>query len=437
MGRADAAPVRPGTGIGIVARAVFAAPAAIRHFPAMPPLITPYHPLPSLPILASHPMPAASIVSPPSSMPTPTAAPAVVVSGEGDRLALAGSLDIHTLTEAKRALLGLHKKRPPKVLDLSALTSLDTPGALLLCGLRDKGVQLTGASKEQLALLELIGSLDLKPLPKVKALPRWRQLVIGLGKAADEAGHDTIAIITFTGRAIAFTGRALLHPSRLRPAAISRHIAETGVNALPIVGLMAIMISVVIGYQSVAQLRPYGADELTVDLVAVSMLREMGVLVTAIMVAGRSGAAFAAELGVMKAREEVDALKVMGLEPMDMLVVPRLIALVITLPLLAFFADLLGLAGGGVISQVLLGLSPVQYLDRVHHAADLSDLSVGLIKAPVFAVVIAVVGCMHGLRVGGSAESVGQETTRAVVKAIFLVIVLDALFSIVFQKLGL
>jgi phospholipid/cholesterol/gamma-HCH transport system permease protein len=370
-------------------------------------------------------------------MPTPTAAPAVVVSGEGDRLALAGSLDIHTLTEAKRALLGLHKKRPPKVLDLSALTSLDTPGALLLCGLRDKGVQLTGASKEQLALLELIGSLDLKPLPKVKALPRWRQLVIGLGKAADEAGHDTIAIITFTGRAIAFTGRALLHPSRLRPAAISRHIAETGVNALPIVGLMAIMISVVIGYQSVAQLRPYGADELTVDLVAVSMLREMGVLVTAIMVAGRSGAAFAAELGVMKAREEVDALKVMGLEPMDMLVVPRLIALVITLPLLAFFADLLGLAGGGVISQVLLGLSPVQYLDRVHHAADLSDLSVGLIKAPVFAVVIAVVGCMHGLRVGGSAESVGQETTRAVVKAIFLVIVLDALFSIVFQKLGL
>src|SRR4029453_2942924 len=207
--------------------------------------------------------------------------------------------------------------------------------------------------------------------------------------------------------------------------------------ALPIVGLLAVMISIVIAYQGVAQLRPYGGEDLTIDLVAVSVLREMGVLITAILVAGRSGSAFTAEIGVMKAREEIDALKVMGLDPMVLLVVPRIIALVITLPLLTFYADMMGLAGGAVVGNALLGTSPEQYLAHVRKAIDGSDLFVGLFKAPVFAFVISIVSCMHGLRVRGSAESVGRETTRAVVKAIFLVIVLDALFSILFDKLGL
>ncbi len=200
---------------------------------------------------------------------------------------------------------------------------------------------------------------------------------------------------------------------------------------------MAVMISIVIGYQGVAQLRPYGGEDFTINLVAVSMLREMGVLITAIMVAGRSGSAFAAEIGVMKARDEVDALKVMGMDPMEMLVVPRLIALVITLPLLTFFSDVMGLFGGAMISRFLLDVSPLQYVERVHQAVDARDLFVGLFKAPIFGFLIAVIGCMHGLRVRGSAESVGGETTRAVVKAIFVVIVLDALFSILFEKLGI
>jgi phospholipid/cholesterol/gamma-HCH transport system permease protein len=200
---------------------------------------------------------------------------------------------------------------------------------------------------------------------------------------------------------------------------------------------MAVMISVVIGYQSIAQLRQYGGEDFTVNLVAVSMLREMGVLITAIMVAGRSGSAFAAEIGVMKARQEVDALQVMGLDPMQMLVVPRTIGLLITLPLLTFFADVMGLVGGAAISQSLLHYSLPQFFARVHSAVDTSDFLVGMIKAPVFAFFIAAVGCMHGLRVSGSAESVGRETTRAVVKAIFLVIVLDALFSVLFERLGL
>jgi phospholipid/cholesterol/gamma-HCH transport system permease protein len=297
-------------------------------------------------------------------------------------------------------------------------------------------VKLTGIRAEHRALLDLISGLDLKPLPKVESVPQWRQIVIRIGKGAHDARHEALDIITFVGRAASWTVSALIHPARLRPASISRHIAETGIHALPIIGLMAMMIAVVIGYQGVAQLRPYGGEDFTINLVAVSVLREMAVLITAIMVAGRSGSAFTAEIGVMQTREEVDALTVMGIEPMQLLVVPRVIALVITLPLLTFFADIMGLLGGAAISLFLLDVSPTQYLARLPHVVDGSDLFVGLFKAPVFAFFIACVGCMHGLRVSGSAESVGRETTRAVVKSIFLVLALDAFFSILFEKLG-
>ena len=377
-------------------------------------------------------MPRASTASPSATL---------TVNEEGDRLALEGALETRTLAEATRALGQWLRERTGDKrrhsLDLKALSGLDTPGALFLCELREKGVELTGASAEHKALLDFIGGLELKPLPKVPETPRWREVLIQLGKGADEAAHETYAVIAFLGRAASEIARAFAHPSRLRLPSISRHIAETGINALPIVGLMAVMISIVIAYQGVVQLRPYGGEDFTINLVAVSVLREMGVLITAIIVAGRSGSAFAAEIGVMKAREEIDALRVMGLEPMEMLVVPRLIALIITLPLLTFFSDIMGLAGGAVITQFLLDVSPLQYVDRVHTAVDWKDLFVGIVKAPVFAVVIGIIGCMHGLRVHGSAESVGRETTRAVVKAIFLVIVMDAFFSILFEKLGL
>lgn len=363
--------------------------------------------------------------------------PTFAVVENGDRLALQGALDIRTLAEAERSLQQWWQQRKSHALDLGGLDSLDTPGALLLCGLRARDVELTGVRPEHRALLDLVCGLDLKPLSKPRSIPRWRELIIQLGKAADDAWHDTIDIITFVGHTASALVHALIHPRDLRLPAISRQVAETGVNALPIVGLLAVMISVVIAYQGVAQLRPYGGEDLTIDLVAVSVLREMGVLITAIMVAGRSGSAFTAEIGVMKAREEIDALKVMGLDPMAVLVVPRVIAIVITLPLLTFYADIMGLLGGAVIGNALLGVTPMQYVEHARQAIDGSDLFVGLFKAPIFAFVIAVVGCMHGLRVRGSAESVGRETTRAVVKAIFLVIVLDALFSILFEKLGL
>jgi len=363
--------------------------------------------------------------------------PTLVVKGEGERLALEGVLDIHTLTKAQHALGQWMKGHRSRALDVGSLSGLDTPGALFLCGLRAKHVELTGVRLEHKALLDLVCGLELKPLPKPPAVPRWKELVTQLGRGTHEARLESVEVITFAGRVMSELAKALRHPRHLRLASISRQVAETGINALPIIGLMAIMIAVVIAYQGVVQLRPYGGEDFTINLVAVSMLREMGVLITAIMVAGRSGSAFTAEIGVMKARGEIDALKVMGLDPMELLVVPRLVGIVVTLPLLTFFADVMGLAGGAVVSQYLLHVSPPQYLDRVHAAVDMTDLFVGLVKAPVFALIIAAIGCMHGLRVKGSAESVGHETTRAVVKAIFLVIVLDALFSVLFEKLGL
>ena len=363
--------------------------------------------------------------------------PTVLAQGDGNALALDGELGIATLADARSALKHWSKPEHGRTLDLSGLRSLDTPGALFLRDLRLQGVSLTGVRAEHKSLLDLICGLDLVPLPKVPSVGRWRQLVVQIGKGGHDVARAAVDVTTFVGRTASWTLRGLVHPASLRPGSISRHVAETGIQALPIIGLMAVMIAVVIGYQGVAQLRRFGGEDFTINLVAVSVLREMAVIITAIMVAGRSGSAFTAEIGVMKTRQEVDALQVMGMEPMQVLVVPRVIALVITLPLLTFFADIMGLLGGAAISQFLLDMSPTQYLARLPQVVDGSDLFVGLFKAPVFAFFIASIACMHGLKVSGSAESVGRETTRAVVKSIFLVIALDALFSIVFEKMGI
>jgi phospholipid/cholesterol/gamma-HCH transport system permease protein len=361
----------------------------------------------------------------------------LAIETHGARIAIKGALGVRTLPELDTALARQGAEASRRTLDLGALSALDTSGALFLSTLRAAGTSLTGLSPEHRALVELVGRLELQPLPKTAPHARWRQLVVHAGRGVEAARLDSYDILAFVGQAVNAVGRALTQWRRLRPASISRHIEETGIRALPIIGLMAVMIAVVIGYQSVAQLRPYGGEDFTVNLVAVSVLREMGVLITAIMVAGRSGSAFTAEIGVMRAREEIDALQVMGVEPMEVLVAPRLIALLIALPLLTFFADVMGLVGGAMISKALLGMSVAQFFERAREAADMHDLLVGLIKAPVFAFFIGVIGCMHGLRVRGSAESVGTETTRAVVKGIFLVIVLDALFSVLFEKLGI
>lgn len=262
-------------------------------------------------------------------------------------------------------------------------------------------------------------------------------IVEGVGQKSSSALKTSYEIVSFIGEIGVCFFRNLRNPRLFRFHSIMRHIYETGLQALPIIGLLSILISMVIAYQASIQLSKFGASIFTVDLLVISLLREMGVLVTAIMVAGRSGSAFAAEIGVMKLREEVDALKTMGFNPMEILVLPRLIAMMITLPILTFLADIVGLLGGGVISIILLDIPFDMYVERVSSVAKTTMFFVGMVKAPVFAFVITIIGAYQGMNVTGSAESVGRLTTVAVVQSIFLVIMLDALFSILFANMGI
>lgn len=363
--------------------------------------------------------------------------PALSLDEASGVLTLRGPVTIHQLTHIRRQFETLRSKKARlSEVDLREVQPLDTAGALLLSSwLRD--IPRRYRDDGQRDLLQHIGTLKLEAAPKEAAPRGARAGIIALGRWAVHLKTESVALITFTGQALVMLKRSLFQRRLLRLGAISQYIYQIGVEALPIIGLMAFLISIVLAYQGVAQLRPYGGEQFTVNLVALSILREMGVLLTAIMVAGRSGSAFTAEIGVMKAREEVDALQVMGLEPFAMLVTPRLVAIIIALPLLTFYADMMGLVGGYLITHSLIDISLPQYIDRVHIAASGNDLLVGMIKAPVFALFIGIVGCMHGLRVSGSAESIGSETTHSVVKSIFLVLVLDAFFSIFFEQVGL
>lgn len=369
------------------------------------------------------------------SMP-PTQHTALQITRKDDCLSLSGALTIHALADASAKLMEHAPSQPYREIDITGLTALDTAGAYFLNELR-RTSPIRCEEEGHRQLIEMVAALDVGTLPKLPEVHPAEAFVVGIGRLAYAGRAEAMRVIGFGGKAVIMLARAIRQPHRLRYGAISQQIHAIGFEALPIIGLMAFLIAIVLAYQGVAQLRPYGGAQFTVNLVALSILREMGVLLTAIMVAGRSGSAFTAEIGVMKAREEIDALQVIGLDPFNMLVVPRLIAIVIALPLLTFYANIMGLVGGFLICHSLIDISLAQYIDRLHEAASGSDMFVGMIKAPIFAFVIGIVGCMHGLRVSGSAESIGNETTAAVVKGIFLVLVLDAFFSIFFEKVGL
>lgn len=261
--------------------------------------------------------------------------------------------------------------------------------------------------------------------------------VEGIGRRAVRGWLSLRAALEFAGRVSAGLLRGLLRPQRLRPIAIARHVYDTGITAIPIVSLVGFLISVILAYLGAEELRQFGADIFVVDLVTVGVLRELGVLLTAIIVAGRSGSAFAAELGSMQLNDEIDALRAIGVEPIEALVVPRLLALVLVLPLLTIAADIIGLIGGGLLCHELLDMPLLQYLNRAHGAIENTTFWVGMIKAPVFAALIAVAGCACGMRVRGSSRELGRLTTLAVVASIFSVIVADALFAVIFMKLDI
>lgn len=270
-----------------------------------------------------------------------------------------------------------------------------------------------------------------------RELPLMTDAIVTIGKQTDEIWQDINRGIRFLGEFMAGLPKRILHPRSFRTRSIVFHLNEVGIKAVPIISLMAFSIAFVTGYQGAFQLQKFDATIYTVDLIVLSTLREMGVLITAIMLAGRSGSAFAAQLGTMKINEEVDALQTMGVLPFEVLVLPRLIAIMVALPLLTIIADMMGFFGGYIFSSSFLGYSWVQYLARAQEAADMTQFYIGVSKAPIFALLIGIVGCMQGLQARGSAEEVGRRTITAVVQSIFLVIVADAVFSVIFTKMGI
>jgi phospholipid/cholesterol/gamma-HCH transport system permease protein len=264
---------------------------------------------------------------------------------------------------------------------------------------------------------------------------RREAILTAVGRNTVGAGRDILEGLAFAGRVVLTFIHSCTSLKRLRPIAVARHVYDTGITAIPITALIAFLISVIIAYMSAQQLRGFGVDIYVVDLVTIGVLRELGVLLTSIIVAGRSGSAFAAELGSMKLNEEVDALIATGVDPYEVLVLPRIVGLVIALPLLTIIADLVGLMGGAVLCHWLLDMPLAQYVNRVNVAISPSTFWVGIIKAPVFALLIASAGCYHGMQVRSSARELGRLVTVAVVQAIFLVILADALFAVLFLKL--
>ncbi len=353
------------------------------------------------------------------------------------RLELRGAWTIYNAALIENGIQKLQKRNNAGwVLDTSAIEELDTAGAWLIKKYFQDESGLERVSEKQRALLDFLpNEFDTKKPPRERA--GITAFFAAIGKATLDSLEFIYSLCVFIGKVFTRLMINFTSPRRFRFPSIVRHIYEAGLQAVPIVALLAFLMSMVISYQAAVQLQKFGADIFTIDLSVISILREMGVLITSIMVAGRSGSAFAAEIGVMKLREEVDALKTIGMDPIEILVLPRLIALVIALPLLTFIADIVGMIGGGVMAHILLDIPYTQYIDRAERVATFTMFFVGMIKAPVFAFLIAIIGTYQGMNVSGSAESVGRLTTVAVVQSIFLVIMADALFSIIFSMVGI
>lgn len=324
------------------------------------------------------------------------------------------------------------------LIDAQAISALDTSGAWLLHRTRRElelaglTVRVTGLRPEFETLVRLIAS---RAAASATTHRVESSLLTRIGSAAWESLLGAFGLLAFLGASAMALLRSLIQPRRIRWKSILYNLQTTGVAALPITGLLSFLLGIVIAYQGAEQLQRVGANIYIVDLVGLSMVRELSPLITAIIIAGRSGSAYTAQIATMKVTEEIDALRTIGVGPLDLLVLPKVIALVIALPLLTVYTDIMGVLGGMVMARVQLDVGFTTFFDRLGDAVSLTSFLIGIGKAPVFAVIIALVGCYQGFQVTGSAESVGQQTTKSVVQSIFLVILADALFSIVFSWL--
>ncbi|GJM44171.1 MAG: ABC transporter permease [Gemmatimonadota bacterium] len=373
----------------------------------------------------------------------PAADTTVRLEGDVGSVRLAARWTVHQRLERagelERRILAEIAGGVPIVLDATDLVAVDTAGALVLSqladGLRQGGreVRISGLTDAQQSLFEMVAAHEHEPpAPPRVALARERAAASSL-RVAD----DAISFLSFLGHVFVTSVGALIRPRQIRGRLVLRNLQTAGADALPIIGLLSFLIGIVIAYQGAFQLHRFGADVFIVDLVGLSLLRELAPLMTAIIVAGRTGSAYAAQIGTMRVTEEVDALRVMGLSPVDVLVRPKVFALLIALPLLTVFADIVGVLGGLLMTSVSTDIGPTFFLAQFPRVVPLESFLVGVGKAPVFALVIASVGCWQGFQASDSAESVGARTTLSVVHSVFLIIVLDAAFSIVFSIVGI
>ena len=354
-------------------------------------------------------------------------------------LRLRGDWTVWTVAEVDEPLRGVAARLPAGVsIDVSGLGRIDMAGAWVI-ERTSRGGAFTGDHPAAERLIEVArraaAPAETKPAP-VAALSGFAAILDRIGRSVVLAVDESRATLDFFGRTLAVCARLAMHPKRIRWVSAVAVAEQAGLDALAIVATLSFFIGVVVAYLGARVLADFGASIFTVELVGFSVLREFAVVITAVLLAGRTDSAFTAEIGAMKMRQEIDAMRVLGLDVMERLVAPRVIAMVVMTPLLTFAAMIAGLGGGLAVCWGVLGVSPVQFFTRIQEGVGATHFWVGLSKAPLFGLVVAIVGCRHGLRVGGDVGSLGRETTSSVVQAIFLVVVLDAILALWFMEMN-
>ena len=349
-------------------------------------------------------------------------------------LAFAGDLRLPDLGDLPERL---NNVEPFDAIDLSKVGRIDTVGAWIIHRLTlNNSATLTGANDDVTTMIDQVASSDKSVRMRPDAVNPMARVLGEIGDAVSVAGKNLKGLLGFFGAVVIGVAHVVRHPSRFRINAVVQQFEVVGVSALAIVGLMSFLIGIVIAQQGAVQLRQFGAEIYTINLIGRITTRELGVLMTAIMVAGRSGSAFAAQIGTMKLTEEIDAMRTIGVSPVEALVLPRMMSSVLMMPLLGFYATIIAIIGGGLFCWVDLGIPPVTFIQRIREVVPMTDMYVGLVKAPVFGAIIGLSGCFQGMQVESNSEQVGLRTTSAVVQAIFLVIVLDAFFAVFFTAIG-
>lgn len=360
-------------------------------------------------------------------------------------LALSGDWTVDTIASLEGGMRAISERlRPGSVVDVGKLGRIDVAGAYLIDrtfrdaeGGEDARIAVRGQHPNAMHLFEVARKSTMPAIAEPLGPQGFMGFLDGIGRAVAKIGTEVVETMSFFGETLVVSGKLIANPRRIRWVSIVHTMEYAGLNALPIVALLSFFIGLVVAYLGARILGDFGASVFTVELTAFSMLREFAVVITAVLLAGRTDSAFTAEIGAMKMRQEIDAMRVMGIDPMEALVFPRVIAMLIMTPILTFGAMMAGLAGGLLVAWGALDVSPAMYFTRISDAVPQKHFWVGMIKAPVFAIVLAIIGCKQGLSVGGDVASLGQRTTTSVVQSIFMVILIDALFALWFLELDI